>query len=104
LKKGDVVTAERRRLLQEAGVARVLAARFEDGDVGENEAALRLAIRLAGAHIRRAPPFTGRVNLFAETAGLAAIDVAAIDRLNAIDEAITVATLPAHRAVEDGDM
>ena len=28
----------------------------------------------------------------------------AIDRVNAIDETITVATLPAYRAVEDGDM
>ena len=104
LKKGDVVTPERRRLLQQAGVTRVLAARLEDGDVGEDEAALRLAKRLAGAHVRCAPPFTGRVNLFAEAAGLAVIDGAAIDRLNAIDEAITVATLPSQRAVEDGDM
>ena len=46
------------------------------------------------------PAFTGRVNLFAEAAGLAVIDAAAIDRVNAIDEAITVATLPANRAVE----
>jgi molybdenum cofactor cytidylyltransferase len=104
LKKGDVVTPERRRLLQQAGVTRVLAARLEDGDIGEDEAALRLAKRLAGAHVRRAPPFTGRVNLFAEAAGLTIIDGAAIDRLNAIDEAITVATLPSHRAVEDGDI
>ena len=50
------------------------------------------------------PPFTGRVNLFAEAAGLAVFDAAAIDRVNAIDEAITVATLTAYRAVEDGDM
>ncbi len=104
LKKGDVVTPERRRQLQEAGVTGVLAARLEDGDIGEDEAALRLAKRLAGRHVRGAPPFTGRVNLFAEAAGLAVIDGAAINRLNAIDEAITVATLPAHRAVEDGDM
>jgi molybdenum cofactor cytidylyltransferase len=104
LKKGDVVTPERRRLLAQAGVTRILAARLEDGDVGEDEAALRLAKRLAGAHVRRAPAFTGRVNLFAEAAGLAIIDNGAIDRVNAIDEAITVATLPPHRAVEDGDM
>ena len=104
LKKGDVVTPERRRLLEEAGVTRVLAASFEEGDVGEDEAALHLAKRLAGAHVRRGPAFTGRVNLFTEAAGLTVIDAAAIDRVNAIDEAITVATLPANRAVEDGDM
>src|SRR5208282_3696655 len=54
--------------------------------------------------IRCAAPFTGRVNLFAEAAGLALIDRDAIDRVNAIDETITVATLTAYRPVEDGDM
>ena len=98
------MTPENRRLLAEAGVERVLAARLEEGDVAEDEAALRLATRLAGPCVRRAPPFTGRVNLFAEAAGLVVVDGAAIDRLNAVDEAITIATLPPHRAVEDGDM
>ena len=104
LKKGDVVTPERRKRLADAGVETVVAARLEDGDVGEDEAAARLARRLAGRNVRCAAPFTGRVNLFAEAAGLAIFDRDAIDRVNAIDEAITVATVPAHRAVEDGDM
>ena len=104
LKKGDVVTPDRRKTLAEAGVRNVLAARLEDGDVGEDEAAARVAGRLAGLHVRCAAPFTGRVNLFAEAAGLAVIDRNAIDRVNAIDETITVATLTAYRAVEDGDM
>ncbi len=81
-----------------------MAARLEDGDVVEDEAALRLAKRLAGVSVRCATPFTGRVNLFAETAGLAIVDAAAIDRLNAIDESITVATIPRHRPVARGDM
>ena len=85
-------------------MASVVAARLEQGDVGENEAALTLAKRLAGANLRCSAPFTGRVNLFARTAGLAIIDAAAIDRVNAVDEAITVATLPPYRAVADGDM
>ncbi len=104
LKKGDVVTPERRRQLAEAGVKTVLAARLEGDDVGEDDAAARLAERLRGAGVRCASPFTGRVNLFAEAAGLAVFDRDAIDRVNAVDEAITVATLPAYRAVEDGDM
>ena len=82
----------------------VTAARLEEGDVGEDEAAARLALRLTGRNVRCATPFTGRVNLFAEAAGLALFDRDAIDRVNAIDEAITVATLPLHRVVEDGDM
>jgi molybdenum cofactor cytidylyltransferase len=104
LKKGDVVTPERQRQLVQAGVTSIVAARLEEGDVAEDEAARRLAERLVGGSVRCAPPFTGRVNLFAEAAGLAIIDAAAIDRINAIDEAITVATLPSYRPVEVGDM
>ena len=104
LKKGDLLTRERRLALAAAGVASVVAARLEAGDIGENEAALMLATRLAGANLRCSAPFTGRVNLFAETAGLAIIGAEAIDRVNAVDEAITVATLPPYRVVADGDM
>jgi molybdenum cofactor cytidylyltransferase len=103
-KKGDILTHERRMALDSAGVRCVVAARLEPDDVDENEAALKLAKRLAGQHLRCSPPFTGRVNLFAESAGLAIIEPEAIDRVNAVDEAITVATLPRYRAVADGDM
>jgi molybdenum cofactor cytidylyltransferase len=103
-KKGDILTRERRLALGSAGVQCVVAARLEPGDVDENEAALKLAKWLAGANLRCSAPFTGRVNLFAESAGLAVIGAEAIDRVNAVDEAITVATLPRYRAVAAGDM
>ena len=103
-KKGDILTRERRLALGSAGVRCVVAARLEPGDVDENEAAQKLAKHLAGANLRCSPPFTGRVNLFAESAGLAIIEPGAIDRVNAVDEAITVATLPHYRAVAAGDM
>jgi molybdenum cofactor cytidylyltransferase len=103
-KKGDVLTPERRMALDTAGVRCVVAARLEPGDIDENEAALKLAKRLAGQHLRCSTPFTGRVNLFADSAGLAIIEPEAIDGVNAVDEAITVATLPRYRAVADGDM
>ena len=104
LKKGDMITRARRLMLAEAGVKSIVAARLEEGDVSENEAARELAKRLAGAKVRSAAAFTGRVNLFAEAAGLAVVDAAAIDRINAIDESVTVATLPNCRPVADGDM
>ena len=104
LKKGDMITPARRLMLAEAGVTSIVGARLEEGDVGENEAARALAKRLAGANVRSAAAFTGRVNLFAEAAGLAVVDAAAIDRINAIDESVTVATLPNCRPVADGDM
>ena len=42
--------------------------------------------------------------LLAERAGILMIDAAAIDRINMVDEAITVATLPAHKPVVAGEM
>ena len=52
--------------------------------------------------VRRRSP--GGSTCSRETAGLTIIDAEAIDRVNAVDEAITVATLPPYRAVADGDM
>src|SRR5215469_12198636 len=92
-RKGRTLTADDVAALRAAGLASVVAARLEPGDVGEDEAANRIARKLSGAGITAAPAFTGRANLFAETAGLCRIDRAAVDRLNAIDEAITLATL-----------
>jgi molybdenum cofactor cytidylyltransferase len=104
LKKGQVVTPESRAALEAAGVATLVAARLDPGDVGEDEAARRLAAGLAGAHLRAEKAFTGRVNLFAERAGLVLVDAEAIARLNGVDEAITAATLAPFRAVAPGDM
>jgi molybdenum cofactor cytidylyltransferase len=104
LRKGQVVTREHQAALTSAGFEAIIAARLEADDVGEDEAARRLAGALAGPHIRLERAFTGRVNLFAEVAGLAVIEAAAIDRLNEADEAITAATLAPYHPVAAGDM
>lgn len=92
-RKGRVLTADDVAALRATGLGNIVAARLEPGDIGEDEAANRIAGFLAGNGIVAAPAFTGRANLFAETTGLCRVDRAAIDRLNAIDEAITLATL-----------
>ncbi|MFI5011453.1 MAG: molybdopterin-binding protein [Hyphomicrobiales bacterium] len=104
LRKGSRVTAEIASRLKQAGVAGLVAARLDTDDVHEDEAAAALAASLAGERIRIEPPFTGRANLFAEESGVLLIDRDRIDRVNAIDEAITFATLPAFRAVSAGEM
>jgi molybdenum cofactor cytidylyltransferase len=104
LKKGHVIGPDDQAALRAAGVGFVIAAQIESGDVGENEAAERLAERLAGENLRRERPFTGRVNIFAAVNGLTMVDTEAIARINRLDEAITVATLAAHRRVAPGDM
>ena len=104
LKKGEKIDEARRAALREAGIAEIVVARLEPGDVGEDEAAARLAAPLSGRNIRAELPFTGRCNLFAEAAGVLLFDVAALDNLNLIDERVTVATLPAFRDVVAGEM
>ncbi|HTO41650.1 MAG TPA: molybdopterin-binding/glycosyltransferase family 2 protein, partial [Rhizomicrobium sp.] len=93
LRKGRVLSAEDIRALTRAGVAELVVARLEDSDVEENEAARRIAARCAGAGLVANAPFTGRVNLYAACAGVVEVDAAAIDALNGLDEAITIATL-----------
>ncbi len=104
LKKGHVLTPADIDALAAAGVAEILAARLEPGDVAEDQAAAALAAALAGPGARVATAFTGRANLYAEASGLALVDTAAIDAINLIDEAITVATVPAFEEVEPGQM
>ena len=104
VKKGSVITAEHAERLRRAGVERIVAVRLEPGDVSEDEAAVRLAEAVAGPHVRVERPFTGRSNIFAEAAGVLVIERDAIDRINAVDEAITAATLPPFKPVVAGEM
>lgn len=104
LKKGETLDAERIAALRRAGVSQVVIARLEPGDIGEDEAAARLAAALTGDHLRADEAFTGRANLFAARAGVLVADPALIDSINAVDEQVTVATLPHHRAVVEGEM
>ncbi len=104
LKKGERVSSAHVALLKSAGIGEITVAMPEAGDVGEDEAARRLAEAVAGANVRVQKPFTGRSNLFATTAGLLVIDSDRIDAINDIDESITVASLPPWRSVVDGEM
>jgi molybdenum cofactor cytidylyltransferase len=104
LKKGQRIGPADQAALQAAGVESVIVAEMEPGDIAEDEAANRLARQIAGAHLRLDPPFTGRVNLFAEVSGLLRVSRSAIDAVNRRDDAITVATLPEYAPVAEGDM
>jgi len=104
LKKGTPIGSAEMAALEAAGIKEVVVARLEPGDVSEDVAAAEIAKAVAGegVHVDRA--FTGRANLFAHTAGILVVDKDAIDRLNRVDEAITLATLPAYKPVVAGEM
>jgi len=104
LKKGTVLDAPALAALAEAGQREVIAARLEAGDVPEDEAAERLAGALLPPLMARSRAATGRVNLLAEAAGLFTVDAALIDRINAIDESLTIATLASHTVVSAREM
>jgi molybdenum cofactor cytidylyltransferase len=104
VRKGALISAEVAARLAGAGIGEIVAVRLESGDVGENEAAIRLAQALAGGAIRVERPFTGRSNLYAAEPGILRVAAATIDSINGIDEAVTVATLPAYKPVVAGEM
>jgi molybdenum cofactor cytidylyltransferase len=104
VKKGSVVTEDAAARLKAAGIESIVAVQLEPGDVGEDDAARRLAEAAAGEGVSVERPFTGRSNMHAETSGILVIDRDAVDRINMVDEAITIATLAAYKPVVAGEM
>ena len=104
LKKGTLIGKPEIAALQAAGIAEIVVARIEPGDVSEDVAAAEIAAAVAGTGVRVDRAFTGRANLFAESAGVLVVDKDAIDRLNQVDESITFATLAAYKPVVAGEM
>ncbi len=104
LKKGTILDEAAITALRTAGRAEVIAARFEPGDIAENDAAARLAAAVIGPRISAGRAGTGRVNLHADAAGLLIVDSARLRRINGVDESLTIATLPDSAVVAPGDM
>ncbi len=104
LKKGTVLDQDSLAILQAAGHREVIAARLEPGDVPEDEAADRIANALMQPLMARSRAATGRVNLFAESTGLLVVNAQVVNRLNALDESLTVATLAPYVPVAAKEM
>lgn len=104
IRKGSVLDDAALATLREAGRTEVICARLEPGDVPEDIAADRLAAPLVSPLVARSRAATGRVNLAAEAPGLLRVDTGKIDRLNTIDEALTVGTLPDYAVVAPKDL
>ena len=104
LRKGAVLDEPALDALRAAGLSDIIAARLEPGDVPEDIAADRLATKLLSPRLTRTRAATGRVNLAAETAGVLLVDGAKIDRLNGVDEALTIGTLADGAVVAKRDL
>ncbi|TGV74601.1 4-diphosphocytidyl-2C-methyl-D-erythritol kinase, partial [Mesorhizobium sp. M00.F.Ca.ET.158.01.1.1] len=73
-------------------------------DLGEDAAAQTIAQSMTFGGIEARTAATGRFNLHAKAAGIFTVKAAVIDAINAVDPAITIATLAQHAAVEKGQM
>ncbi|MBI5790126.1 MAG: NTP transferase domain-containing protein [Rhodocyclales bacterium] len=102
LKKGRRVTSADFPDLIAAGHRRIYGARLAAGDLTEDAAAAAVAALLQADGIVARKAYTGRCNLHATQRGLVTVDAGIIDRINAIDEAVTVATLAPLSAVRAG--
>ncbi|MDC0135282.1 molybdopterin-binding protein [Sulfitobacter sp.] len=106
LRKGMVLGQEDINALAAAQIDEVTVATLEDGDISENDAADSLAdaLMVGATGLHRSTAFTGRVNLIADTAGVAVLDIDALHAINSVDPMITVATVPPHHQLRSGDM
>ncbi|MCM2290168.1 MAG: NTP transferase domain-containing protein, partial [Sulfuritalea sp.] len=102
MKKGRRLTSADLQALSAAGHASVYGARLAAADLDEDAAAAAVAALLPGTGIVARRAYTGRCNLHATQRGLVTIDAGIIERINRIDEAVTVATLPPLSAVRAG--
>ena len=93
IKKGTRLSDQHITWLKDEGHEKVLAAVLEPGDVDEDEAATRLADALCGYGLKCADASTGRANIHSTRDGLLLIDYDRVNRINIIDERITIATL-----------
>ena len=103
-RKAHRLSAEDISVLKRAGIVRVVAAVLSPDDLGEDAAAQRIAESMRFSGIEARPAATGRVNLHAKASGIFTVDAAMIDAINAVDPAITLATLAQHAPVEKGQM
>jgi molybdenum cofactor cytidylyltransferase len=103
-KKGQRLSARDVKEMLSAGVEWVIVARLEPGDVGENEAARRIADAARGAHISTRRAFTGRANLYAATHGVLVVNTEVVDDVNRVNEAVTIATVATFALVEPGQL
>ncbi len=106
LKKGHLLTSGDIEAIAAAGNEDVVVARLGANDVEENAAARFVAERLLEntSGLRAAEPFTGRVNLYATERGIFRPHGLDVDAVNAINPAITLATLPEDALVDVGRM
>jgi molybdopterin biosynthesis enzyme len=100
-KKGHIIQEQDVELLLDIGKAHIYVLQLSADQVHEDAAAQRIAAAAAGTGIKLSVPSEGRVNLIAEYSGLLKVDVAALNKLNSIED-VVFATLHRNHRVAAG--
>lgn len=101
-KRGHVIEEKDIETLLDIGKKTVYVGEVEEGMLHEDDCARRLAAMafMQGAHYEG--PSEGKMLLFADMRGMLRVNVSLLGKINSIGD-ITVATLPDHFRVEEGD-
>lgn len=103
LPKTHTLSKEDTETLETFGKATLQVFQLETGDVTENEAALSVAAHIKGDSLQVISAGKGRANLIAKTDGLFHSN-AAIDTLNQLDDAFSVASVSENATVQAGQL
>jgi molybdenum cofactor synthesis domain-containing protein len=91
-RRGHIIQKEDLPGLLSIGKEHIYVIDLEEGEVHEEEAAIRIANAIGGNGVELSKPKEGRVNLIARVRGLLKINVALLREINSLEE-ILVATL-----------
>lgn len=99
-KKGHVIRKEDISRLLNMGKEHIYIMEFKEGDLHENEAAIRMAKAAAGQGIEFSEPSEGKVTLTSKYPGLLKVNFKALAEINSIDE-IMFATLHTNQFINE---
>lgn len=102
-RKGQILAPDDLPVLRSMGKERISILELEEGDVHEDDAAARLAFRLAGEGIAAGLPVEGKVSLNAVWNGLLAYDEEILHTINS-DPGWAAAALPDRVPVKKGEL
>ncbi|MEN6461730.1 MAG: molybdopterin-binding protein [Syntrophomonas sp.] len=98
-KKGYIIKKEDIPRLLNMGKEHIFGVEYKDGEIHENEAAIRMARAATGQGITFSEPSEGKVNLLVNRMGLLKVNTEALLEINSIDE-IILSTIHTDRLVD----
>jgi hypothetical protein len=99
--RGHIIKEEDVPVFRSIGKEHIYALTLDEGEIHEEEAALRMARAVAGSGLTHTEPREGRVNLVAGQTGLVRINVTGLNEINTLGDMI-VTTVHNHTVCREG--